>query len=227
MATELKAELRKDTGTTKMIRLRAEGRLPGVIYKEGKPGTLVSVEEREFSRLLHAGVRVLGLKLSDRTAQALIKDIQYDALGERLLHVDFNELREGQKVRVKVSIVTKGMAKGVSEGGVVNVVHHDIEVNCLPTAIPNHIVVDLEPLTLGGALHISEIKFPEGVTPAGKLTDVIAICEKPVEEVAAAPAEGAAEPEVLTAKKEDPEAAAAAGGDKKAAAPAKKDEKKK
>ena len=221
MVAELKAMERKETGTRNNITLRSEGQLPAVIYSAGKPGTLIAVEERLFKRLLIAGERVVSLTVGARTAQALIKEVQYDALGEQILHVDFNELKEGQKVRVKVPLAFRGIPAGASEGGVANYILHEVEINCLPTAIPDKITVDLEGLKMGAAIHVSEIKFPEGVSFAARGNDVVVLCEEPrVEEVAAVPAAGSAtEPEVLTAKKDDAADAAGAGaaGDKKPA----------
>ena len=221
MVAELKAMERKEKGTRNNIFLRAEGKLPAVVYSAGKAGAMIAVEERVFKKLLTSGERVVSLDVGGKKSQALIKEVQYDSLGEHILHVDFNELKEGQKVRVKVTLVFRGVPKGASEGGLANIILHEVEVNCLPTAIPDKITVDLEGLGIGDAIHVSEIKYPEGVSFAVRGNDVVALCEVPVEEVAAvAPVEGAAEPEVLTAKKEDPAdaaAAGAAGGDKKAA----------
>lgn len=232
MVAELKAMERKEKGTRNNIFLRAEGKLPAVVYSAGKPGAMIAVEERVFKKLLSSGERVVSLDVGGKKSQALIKEVQYDSLGEHILHVDFNELKEGQKVRVKVHLVFRGTPKGASDGGLANIILHEVEVNCLPTAIPDKLTVDLDGLGVGDAIHVSEIKYPEGVSFAARGTDVIALCEVPKEEVAAAaPAEGAsAEPEVLTAKKEDPAdaaAAGAAGGDKKAAGGDKKPAEKK
>jgi len=218
MIAALDVKARELTGTRKVLKLRAEGLFPAVLYKEGKPGTNLSVEERAFNKVLHSGTRVVTLKWDGKQAQALIKAVQYDALGEMIMHVDFNELREGQKVRLKIPLTIKGSPKGSADGGVLNQPLHELEVECLPTAIPERISVDVDPLEIGQALHVSELKLPAGVTALNKGTDVVAACVEPREEEAAAtPAEGApTEPEVLMEKKEEaPEGAAPAAGDKK------------
>jgi len=230
MVKELKADLRTQTGTRHMIRLRRQGRIPGVLYGGGQPAsTPLSVDSHELLDALRAGERVLALTVGERTAQVLIKAVQYDHLGEEVLHVDFNELKRGQKVRVRVPVALKGTPKGQADGGILAQALHEIEVECLPTAIPDRLQVDVEPLAIGEAVHVSEIKVPEGVVVITKGTDVVAACAEPrAEETPGAVAvEGAPlEPEVIMEKKEEPEAAAA-GGDEKKPGEAKKAEAKK
>ncbi len=231
MARELNAQIRTTKGRHAARRLRESKMIPAVVYREGKIGDNISIQRNEWLNLLASGQRVVTLKLANGDKQALIKDVQYDSLGDSTLHVDFNELKEGQKVRVAVALVTKGVPKGQAAGGVLNQPVHTLHVECLPTQIPDKIIVDVEPLDVDDMLHVKELKLPEGVTaidPADMV--VLAVHEPKVEEVAA-PAEGALlEPEVLTAKKEEPEAGAegaAAGGAKPEKKDEKKDEKKK
>lgn len=224
MARELSATIRKEKGRHAAARLRRQDQVPAVMYREGKEGTNLSIPLNEWKKILSSGERVVTLKLEGGPKQALIKDVQYGPLGDDTLHVDFNELKEGQKVRVAVSVVLKGVPKGHGKGGVLNQPVHTIHVECLPTQIPDKITLDVEPLDIDEAIHVKEIKLPEGVTATDNPDLVVAVVHEPrVEE--AAPAEGApTEPEVLTAKKEEGEAAPAEGAAKPAAE--KKDEKK-
>jgi len=228
MVHELIAEARTEKGTRPMRRLRLTGQIPAVLYGSGKEATPIAIEARVMTKILHSGSRVVILKLAGQDRQALIKDVQFDALGDKLLHADFNELKAGQKVRVNVPVLVKGVPKGHADGGVLNHAMHSIVVECLPTAIPEKIVVDVEPLLVGKAIHVSELQLPEGVSPVTKGTEVVAACIEPrKEEEAAAPAEGALlEPEVIAEKKEEP-AEGAAAGDKKSGGGEKKAEAKK
>jgi len=227
MARELNATVRKETGRHAVNRLRMEDKVPAVIYREGKVGTNLTLPGNEWKKVLASGERVVTLKLATGAMQALIKDVQYSALGDETLHVDFNELREGQKVRVAVAIVLKGVPKGHVKGGILQQPIHTLHVECLPTQIPDKIIVDAEPLDVDDVIHVKEIKLPEGVIATDHANVVIAAVHMPRVEEVAAPAEGApTEPEVLTAKKEEGaegEAAAPAAGGK---APEKKEEKK-
>lgn len=228
MAKELLASLRKEIGSRQVNRLRRKGLLPAVVYKEGQPATPVSVDTHALAGLVRSGERIVTLKVDGREAQALIKDVQYDPFGEHLLHADFNELRAGQKVRVRVTVGTKGVPKGHADGGVLNHALHHLEIECLPTAIPERIVLDVEALILGQAIHVSDVKLPEGVVVLHKPTDVVVACIAPrKEEEVAAPAEGAPlEPEVIMEKKPE-EGEAATAGEEKKGAEAKKPEAKK
>jgi len=222
MAQELKAEVRKEKGTRQMNRLRGQGRIPAVVYGgERKGSTALSVDGHEFTRVLQKGERVLSLKIGDQAAQVLVKDVQYDALGEEILHVDFNELRAGETIELSVAVVLRGVPKGAADGGMLNQMLHEIEIECSPTAIPERITVDVTNLEIGDAIHISELKLPEGVNVLDKGTAVVASCTEARKEEEPAPveaAEGAAEPEVLTEKKEEGEGDAA-GADSKSAEP--------
>ena len=227
MARELKAAVREGKGRHAANRLRREDKIPAVLYREGKIGTNIYVARNEWAKVLSSGERVVTLKIAGGDKQALIKAVQYDPLGEKIMHIDFNELREGQKVRVAVSLITKGVPKGHVAGGILNQPLHTLHVECLPTQIPDKIIIDVEQLDIDDVIHVKELKLPEGVHAIdnGEVV-VVAVHEPRVEEVAA-PADGApAEPEVLTAKKEDAPAEggpAPAGGKKEE----KKDDKKK
>ena len=226
MARELKAVVRTEVGRRAARRLRNEELIPAVVYREGKIGTNLVVARRDWMKVLASGERVVTLKLEGGDKQALIKDVQYDALGDAVLHVDFNELREGQKVRVAVVIQLKGVPKGHTEGGVLSQPLHELHVECLPTAIPEKLVVDVTGLAVDEALHVRDVKLPPDVSAVDAEDLVVAAVHMPKVEAVAAEAEAAPlEPEVLTAKKEEGEEGAA--GAEGAKAPEKKDEKKK
>lgn len=209
MAEKLNASVRPQTGTRAVKRLRREGRLPAIIYKEGQTGLNLTVAEREFRRLLQGGEQVVTLEIEGKERQALIKDVQYDALGEHLLHVDFNELKAGQKVRVEVPLALKGTAKGVTEGGALAISLHELEVECAPDAIPEKIEVMVDALEIGQTITVGELSLPEGVVTGRKADELVVSVTAPREEEEEPAAEaveaGAAEPEVLTAKKPEDE----------------------
>ena len=224
MARELTANVRTEKGRHATRRLRLRDLVPAVMYREGKEGTNLSIPLNEWRKVLASGERVVTLKLDGGAKQALIKDVQYGAMGDETLHIDFNELREGQKVRVAVPLVLKGVPKGHAKGGILHQPVHTIHVECLPTQIPDKIIFDAEPLDVDDVVHVREVKLPEGVTATDNADIVVAAVHMPRTEEEA-PAEGApTEPEVLTAKKE--EGATAEGGPAVKPAGEKKDEKK-
>ncbi len=230
MARELKAVLREGkVGRHAAKKLRREAMIPAVIYREGKPGTNLTIEQKDWVKVLNSGQRVVTLKMEGGDRQALIKDVQYDHLGNATLHVDFNELKEGQKVRLAVGVVLKGVPKGAAKGGLLNHEMHTLHIECLPNQIPDRLTVDVEPMDLDQLFHVRDVKLPEGVHALDDGNLVVCSVHEPRKEEVAAPADGApTEPEVLTAKKEEApvEGGPAPKGDAKKAEP-KKDEKKK
>ena len=232
MARELSATVRDKKGGHAVQKLRLQDIVPAVIYREGKPGTNLSIPLNEWRKVLASGERVVTLKLAGGDKQALIKDVQYGPLGDETLHIDFSELREGEKVRVAVALTLKGVPKGHVKGGILHQPVHTLHVECLPTQIPDRIIINAEPMDIDDAIHVREIKLPDGVTALDSPDVVVAAVHMPRVEEVAAPAEGAAlEPEVIGAKPAEGEAtaegAAAAPGAGAGAKPAEKKEEKK
>ena len=204
MARELNAKIRTVTGRHAATRLRREALVPAVIYREGKVGTNLTLEEKDWVKCLASGQRVVTLKMEGGDRQALIKDVQYDHLGAATLHVDFNELKEGQKVRLAIGVILKGIPKGAGSGGLLNHEMHTLHIECLPNHIPEKITIDVEPMDLDALFHVRDVKMPEGVHALDDGNLVICSVHEPRHEETAEAAEGApTEPEVLTAKKPD------------------------
>jgi large subunit ribosomal protein L25 len=219
MATaQLSATLRTDTGKGVARKLRHAGQIPGVIYGHAREAQALSINTREFEKLLEhisAENTVVELALGGKTSRTLIREIQRHPFKREFLHVDFQELVAGETVFVRIPLVLVGIAAGVRlEGGVLDQTLRDLEIEVDPSNMPNHIDVDVNELQIGESIHVRDIAMPPGVTPLGALDTTIVVCAAPraVVEAAAVPAEGAeavapAEPEVIRAKKTDDEEA--------------------
>lgn len=214
-------------------KLRDAGRIPAVIYGgQNKPQTL-EVDRRAMEDLIHHSATenlLVDLTVDKDTKPkrlALVKEVQHYALTGKLLHIDFQEISETEKVTVMVPVETTGEAVGVKTGGgVLEHVLHKVKVRSLPKDLPEVILVDVTSLDVGKAIHIGEIKAPEGVEILGdKHISVLAV-KAPVTEAQEAAAEAAAattgEVEMIKEKKEEGDAAKAPADDKKAAAEKKK-----
>ncbi len=196
----LNAESRKPGGKGALNTLRRDGRIPGVVYGAGTEPVPVSVLEREVQSALRTGVRVLDLKVGTESVSALLKDVAYDHLGERLVHVDFQRLRKGEKISIRVPLIYKGHPAGAKEGGVFNVLHDTLEVSCQPEDVPDHVEVEVSGLLLGDSVHVREVVLPKGVTAVEGPEVVVAVVtysDKEVEVVAAVPEEAVVQPEVI------------------------------
>ena len=222
---ELKAESREAVGKKAAKGARREGKIPAILYGKGVKPTPVAVNEKEFHRVTHTkaggnvlvSLRVEGAKTTKDTT-CLIKEVQRNPVTDQIFHVDFTAISLTDKIRVKVPLLVRDSetAIGIKEGGVLDVVHHEIEVECLPAEIPERIEVSVKHLKIGDAIHLKELKIPKGVAPLLPGEEVLIILHPPqkVEEAAAA-AEGVSEPEVIEkGKKEKPEEGAEAAPQK-------------
>jgi len=229
---QLNAEAREEAGKKPTKKIRNEGFVPAVVYKEGKATVSLKINEKELVHVLKtkAGANVLiGLKIGDDKSKertVLIKEVQRHPIKQQILHVDFQEISLTDKLTIDVPLVTKGEAEGVvKEEGVLEHVLWEIKVECLPTDIPSKIEVDVTSLKIGDSILVKDIQVPAGVkilnAPDQTVVSVkMPHVEKPVEEVV----EAVTEPELIREKKEKEEAE---GEEGEGAAPAEGKETKK
>jgi len=205
---ELNVERRSTVGKNEARRTRATGRVPAIVYGAGKPTVPVSVDRKALSDAFRHGagenaIFLLKLAGSDQSRHAMIREFQRDPVSRKPLHIDFVRVLMDTKIRVKVAIEVVGVAQGVkTEGGILDFVTRDVEIECLPNKIPEHLPIDVSALAIGDALRISQIPPIEGVTVVDDPEKVLVHVTHPTFEKApeVAAAEAAAEitePEVL------------------------------
>ncbi len=220
---ELTIKRREGTGKQVAKRLRREGVVPGVLYGGAEPEP-VTVDPKTVLRIIHGregSTQLLNLTFegADGTRMAIIRDLQFDPVSERLLHVDLQEVTADRAITVRVAVHPVGEAAGVREQkGILNVVLHELDISCLPTRIPERIDADVTALMIGDVLTIADLRAPEGVRILNDPGQAVVTVAAPMAEEVAAPvapaAVATAEPEVLTERKPKEEEAAA--DDKKA-----------
>jgi large subunit ribosomal protein L25 len=162
MDATLQAEKRAGRGKNEARRLRASGRIPAVVYGSEKGKALeIAVDPKMLLRILHSesGVNTLiGLQLDGGDSRVLVKEYQLDPIAHRLLHVDFYQVAMDKMLTVTVPVVLKGEAKGVKQqGGVVDFVHREIEIEVLPGDIPENITVDITELMLNQGVRVRDL----------------------------------------------------------------------
>jgi large subunit ribosomal protein L25 len=218
--TAFPRELNKRLGVKKV---RANGRIPAVIYgRHSKPQSL-EVGAKDLEQVIHSAhseILLVNLALDKANRLALVRDIQHHPLSGKMLHVDFQEVAENEKVNAMVPVETVGEAVGVKTGGgVLEHVLFKLKVRATPKDLPEVINVDVSNLQVGQSIHVGQIQLPEGVEIVGKKEAPVVSVAAPLTEAQETAAEGAAatpaQPEMIKEKKE--EGAAPAGGDKKAA----------
>ena len=160
----LNVRIRKTTGNSPARAMRREGRIPAVLYGPKTEPMLLSVDSREFEQIVKKstiGSVLLNLLIQNgetKSRPAMVKELQTHPVTQRFLHVDFYEIDMQRKIRVMVPVVIKGKAKGVEEGGLLQITRREIEVLCLPTEIPEAFEVDVTNLDIGDAIHSEDIQ---------------------------------------------------------------------
>ena len=208
MESTLDAVARESRGKNEARRLRAAGQIPAVVYGGGQEPQAVAVSPKELSRLLHseAGLNTLiDLKLGDATTKVIVKDYLLQPVTHHLLHADFYRVDLTKKVHVKVAVRLHGEPRGVKvQGGVLDFVHREIEIESLPAEIPEHIDIDVSGMMIGDGVYVRDVAKDQKWTPVSPVdmlvVHVVTARVGSDDAAAAAPAE----PEV--AKKGKPEA---------------------
>ena len=166
----LAASLRSSTGKGGARATRRAGRIPAVVYGDGKSPVAISLDNRELSRHLNAGGffnTVFDLAIDGQTSRVLPRDVQLHPVTDVPEHVDFMRVGGSSTVTVEVPVefLNEEDCPGLRAGGVLNVVRYAVEVSCRADVIPGSIRVDLADAQLGDSLHISAVTLPDGVTP--------------------------------------------------------------
>ena len=207
MDTSLEAVVRESRGKNEARRLRASGSIPAVVYGGGQEPQAVAVSPKELSRLLHsdAGLNTLiDLKVGGATTKVIVKDFLLQPVTHQLMHADFYRVNLDKKVQVKVALRLSGEPKGVKvQGGVLDFVHREIEIESLPTEIPEHLDVDVSGMMIGDGVYVRDLAEGQkwtALSPADMVLVHVVPARVGADEAAAAPAE----PEV--AKKGKPDA---------------------
>lgn len=225
----LTAQIRENAGKGVARGLRRNQRVPAVLYSHGK-STPISMVNKDVSKVLNTegGEHALiNLKLEGVTGAgdklALIKDYQVDPISGKLIHLDLMEVALDEKVKIQVEVHISGTSIGVKEGGIFQYGQRHLEIECLPSNIPDNIQVDISHLKVNESLHVRDIKAPEGVKILTDGDATVATIQPPISDakleamLTATPAAAteAGEPELVKKPKKEGEAGAPAGAEAK------------
>ncbi|MEN2993988.1 MAG: 50S ribosomal protein L25 [Thermodesulfovibrio sp.] len=196
----LNAEKRERTGKGAARQLRRKGIIPCVVYKAGYsiPIQISAKELYNFMNIATKEKLFLTLKLNGEEKKAILKDYQIDPVTGKLLHVDFMEVSATEKIRVTVPVILIGEPIGVRQDkGVLQHGISEIEIEAIPEKIPGHIEVDVSHLEVGDSIHVSDLKFEEGIRVISNPDEVIATVTVEKEEAEVSPMQEDFEPEVI------------------------------
>lgn len=221
---EIKASARKRSGTGGARAVRREALVPGVVYGDGRDPENVALPSNELVNLINRGrflSSVIELDIEGKKTRVIPREVQTDPVNDKLVHIDFQRVGKGARIRVNVPVrfINDALSPGLKRGGVLNVVRHEVEVLAPADRIPEVFEFSLEGLEIGRSIHISAVQMPEGVRPTIQNRDftVATVAGHKIEEEAAPSAAGAVAEGAAPAA----DAAAAAEGDAKAVAGAK------
>ena len=223
----VEAKPRQGGGKNDARRLRASGMIPAVVYGAGQPAQAIAVDPKQMRRILNSETghnSIFDLSLDGQAAKVMIVDWQFEPIKSALLHVDLKRIAMDKVLRVSVPIVLKGEAPGVKlQGGILEQMLREVEIECLPGDIPGHLVADASTLEFGQTIRVSDLAHDAKVKFITDENQAVAHVTAVKEVVEAAPVEGAveaeataAEPEVIKKGKQETEGEAAEGGDKAA-----------
>jgi large subunit ribosomal protein L25 len=216
----IKVQARARSGTGGAREVRRQALVPAVVYGNGEPPQNIALYTNELVNLMQRGrflSTIIDLDMDGSTTRVIPREVQVNPVNEKLVHVDFQRIGPGARIRVDVPVrfINEALSPGLKRGGVLNVVRHEIEVTCPADAIPDHFEFNLEGLEIGRSIHISAIKLPEGVKPTILNRDftVATVAGHKLEEEPTPGAEAVAAEGLAPAEGEEGAAAAAEAGD--------------
>lgn len=166
----LSAEARDRAGKGTARATRRSGRVPAVIYGAKLPPVMISLEYFSFTHILHKPgffTHLFDIKVGEETHRVLPRDLQLDPVSDKPLHVDFLRVTDETRITVEVPVefVGQDKSKGLKRGGMLNIVRHEIELECSAANIPEHVTIDVSAYDVGDSIHISAVALPEGAKP--------------------------------------------------------------
>jgi large subunit ribosomal protein L25 len=165
---ELKAQIRATKGNGPARAMRRDGRIPAVLYGPKTEPNMISIGARDLENILKQGnisrsIINLDIDGDKGTKAAMVKEMQTHPISQDVLHVDFYEVDMKRKINVNVPIVTTGKSAGVELGGMLQIIRRELEVYCLPNAIPQAITIDITDLEIGDSVHVNDINIGEDI----------------------------------------------------------------
>ncbi|MFO1066147.1 MAG: 50S ribosomal protein L25 [Pirellulales bacterium] len=199
MIETIEVKKRDAVGSSRVQKLRAKGLVPAVLYGHGETNVNLAIARDVLNNIIKHGTKMVALT-GDIQDTALLREVQWDAFGIEVLHVDLTRVSQNEAVEVTLPVELHGEAPGISEGGQLKFTTHELTIRCPAGAIPEHLVVSISGLHLGKSIHANEVTLPAGatmVTPASVVVVQIATPTAEGDETAAT----GSEPELIRREK--------------------------
>ena len=193
----------KGTGSRVSRKLRAQGRIPAIIYGHKQEPTPISMSRDSVWEMIKKSTHLAQLEFGGTSEMVLVRDVQWDHLGKEIIHLDFARVNAEESIATEVRLDLRGTAPGTNEGGVLEHLVHAIEVHCRATSIPESIKVDVSSLRLGQAIYLRDLVLPEGVTTTLDPELLLVHVTSPAAEPEPAETTEGTQPEVIKPERKD------------------------
>lgn len=202
MRETLKVALRKELGSQRSRRLRQTGHIPAILYGHGEANVSLTVPNEQVIAAVRHGSRLVDLT-GDVTETVLVRNVQWDAFGTHVLHLDFTRVSADESVDLVLPLELRGSAPGSREGGLVEHVKHELRIRCPVLRIPDKLEINVSSLHLDGELTAGQVVLPDGASLLTDADEIVVHCVRPKTEDETAATAELGEPEVIGRKKEE------------------------
>ena len=160
---KLNVDIRKENGTSAARRTRLQNKVPGVVYHSGVEGIPLSIEKNSLNKALKTGQMIFEINVGDEDQFVLVKEIQYHPVTDDIIHIDFQKVKEDEKISLDVAVRSVGDAQGVKLGGILVQMLNSVSVKCKPSEIPEFLEIDVTEMAMNTNLFVKDISLPDDV----------------------------------------------------------------
>ena len=180
---KLNVAIRDKKGTSSARRIRLKDQIPAILYHSGLDALSLSVDKKELYKALKTGQVIFEVKIKDENQFVLVKDVQYHPVNDNIMHVDFQKVKEDEKISLEVPLRIEGEAEGVKAGGILVQIVSTITVQCKPTTVPEALIIDVNNLELNSSLSVKDIELAADVEIMTDKDLAVVSVQEPKEEV--------------------------------------------
>ena len=209
---KLNVDIRKEHGTSAARRARLQNKVPAVVYHSGVEATPLSVDKISLNKALRTGQMIFEVNVEDKNQFVLVKEIQYHPVTDEIMHIDFQKVKEDEKISLEVAIRSTGEAQGVKLGGLLVQMLNSVTIKCKPAEIPEFLEIDVTDMEMNTNLFVKDITLPEDVEMITAEDIAVVSVQEPKEEKEEEVVE-AAEMDEAESSSEQEEAQGEEGGD--------------
>ena len=178
----LNVDIRKENGTSAARRTRLQNKVPGVVYHSGAEGVPLSVDKNSLKKALKTGQMIFEINVEDKDQFVLVKEIQYHPVTDDIIHIDFQKVREDEKISLDVAVRSVGDSQGVKLGGILVQMLNSVSVKCKPSEIPEFLEIDVTEMEMNSNLFVKDITLPDDVEMLTSEDIAVVSVQEPKEE---------------------------------------------